>query len=93
MLDVLFPPNSGQRDVVTLAVNEHLHAVYAAPERFCPLIGRLRRRFPVAAKIALVDRGWNHGRAGLADAAPFLAAGEREMQTSVFGASLSRTTG
>ena len=31
---------------------------YAAPLKFCPRIGRVRSRLPVAAKIALVTAGW-----------------------------------
>jgi hypothetical protein len=65
---------------------------YAAPLKFWPRIGRLRSRLPVAAKIAFVTAGWIMVAPGSPTPPHFLpAVGVR--YTSVFGASLRRTTG
>lgn len=65
---------------------------YAAPLRFWPRIGRLRRRLPVAAKIALATAGWITAAPGSPTPPHFLPPVSAKW-TEVFGASLRRTTG
>ena len=65
---------------------------YAVPPNFWPRMGSERTRVPVAAKIAFVTAGWITVAPG-SPIPPHFLPGVGEIWTSVFGASLKRTTG
>src|SRR5712675_3061010 len=86
-----FPPDPIKNPAppATRATPDACHKCYAAPERLWLRIGRLRKRLPVAAKMAFVTAGWIMVAPG-SPTPPHFLPGVGVRSTSVLGASLRR---